>query len=447
MASSIYNKLILPKTSRGVWLIGGTIDAITGSKLPSNQQVLQRFFHLHKIEQQTISVSATETMKEVLQFWYKARIPVRKDCHIITKIKDLHLKWTKIKKNAYRRTDTQKEKEQQFTDSLTDLFDIAHSDALTMIQLPEDREFLKAQREKGRHGCMGPVDMTLARKEERAQKRHLNHETRKAKEITRREEENVIVESSCSSESDDDVCTDASSDGDKYPDPPQLFQIPKRNRPTNLVSPALAAALDRSKVSDRNAAYIMTAAAQSLGHNPVDLAINKESIRRSRHKHRETTAMEIQTSFDPNCPLTVHWDGKMLPALSSKELVDRLAVLVSGQGTMKLLGVPRLPNGTGQSEAAAVYNLLVEWSIADRVKCMCFDTTASNTGVKAGACVLLERMLGRDLISLACRHHIMELIVAKVFDTLMGPSSGPNIKLFQRFREYWCSIDQSNYES
>jgi hypothetical protein len=78
---------------------------------------------------------------------------------------------------------------------------------------------------------------------------------------------------------------------------------------------------------------------------------------------------------------------------------------------------------------------------------MCFDTTASNTGSQAGACVLLEKMLGRELISLACRHHIMELIVAKVFDALMGPSSGPNIKLFQRFGEYWSSIDRFSYES
>jgi hypothetical protein len=47
-----------------------------------------------------------------------------------------------------------------------------------------------------------------------------------------------------------------------------------------------------------------------------------------------------------------------------------------------------------------------------------------------------EKKLGRELISLACRHHIMELIIAKVFETLMGLSCGPNIKLFQRFGEY-----------
>src|SRR5688572_11335478 len=38
-------------------------------------------------------------------------------------------------------------------------------------------------------------------------------------------------------------------------------------------------------------------------------------------------------------------------------------------------------------------------------------------------------------------------MVVKVFDTLRGPISGPNIKWFQRFGEYWGSIDRSEYES
>src|ERR1043165_3001327 len=79
---------------------------------------------------------------------------------------------------------------------------------------------------------------------------------------------------------------------------------------------------------------------------------------------------------------------------------------------------------------------------------MSFDTTASNTGLKGGACVLLEQKLKRNLVSLACRHDILELIVAKVFSTLIETaSSGPNIKLFQRFAEYWSSIDIQSYES
>jgi len=60
--------LKLPKKDRSIWPVGGTPAAIAGSKLPSNQQVLQRFFHLHNVESQTLTASATTTMREVVQY-------------------------------------------------------------------------------------------------------------------------------------------------------------------------------------------------------------------------------------------------------------------------------------------------------------------------------------------------------------------------------------------
>jgi len=111
---------------------------------------------------------------------------------------------------------------------------------------------------------------------------------------------------------------------------------------------------------------------------------------------------------------------EILPALTGKDSVDRLAVIVSGDGIMKLLGVPKIHRGTGEAQAQAVYQMINEWKLNNHVQLMCFDTTASNTGIKAGACVLLQQELEKPLISLACRHHVHELIVAKVFDVLWG---------------------------
>ena len=102
---------------------------------------------------------------------------------------------------------------------------------------------------------------------------------------------------------------------------------------------------------------------------------------------------------------------------------------------------------TGQAAATAVVNLIQEQNLTDRIKFTCFDTTASNTGVNAGAYILLKEKLGRKLISLTCRHHIIELMVAKMFDTASGPSSGPNVTLFQRFHEFWASVDQFTHEN
>jgi len=65
---------------------------------------------------------------------------------------------------------------------------------------------------------------------------------------------------------------------------------------------------------------------------------------------------------------------------------------------------------------------------------MCFDTTASNTGIKKGACTILERKIGRNLLGLACRHHIFEIIISKVFNSLpIEHQSGPDLLLFKTF--------------
>ena len=118
------------------------------------------------------------------------------------------------------------------------------------------------------------------------------------------------------------------------------------------------------------AVYVLAAAAQSLGHSPTDIALNEESIQQARRKHRETVSNEIIASFASSIPLTIHWDGKMLPSLTSKETVNRLAVIVLGVGVMKLLGAPRLPSGTGEAEASAFFTLIQDWNLTDRIKCM-----------------------------------------------------------------------------
>src|SRR6218665_102077 len=111
-------------------------------------------------------------------------------------------------------------------------------------------------------------------------------------------------------------------------------------------------------------------------------------------------------------PLVVHWDGKLLQDLTGKEHVDRLPVLVSGHGVNKLLGVSKLTSGTGENMAAAVYTLLQDWSVA--------DWSVANTGNRAGAFILLEQKLEKDLLYLTCRRYIMELILAAAFNAVMG---------------------------
>ena len=85
-----------------------------------------------------------------------------------------------------------------------------------------------------------------------------------------------------------------------------------------------------------------------------------------------------------------------------------------------------------------------QWDIENQVVALCFDTTASNTGHRRGACVQIEQKLNQDLLYLACRHHIMELLIGTTFDKMLKASSGPEILLFKRFMKQWPSIDCSH---
>ena len=41
---------------------------------------------------------------------------------------------------------------------------------------------------------------------------------------------------------------------------------------------------------------------------------------------------------------------------------------------------------------------------------------ASNTGHRSGACSLIELKLNKDLLCLACHHHVMELVIGAAFE-------------------------------
>ena len=76
---------------------------------------------------------------------------------------------------------------------------------------------------------------------------------------------------------------------------------------------------------------------------------------------------------------------------------------------------------------------------------MSFDTTSVNTGRFRGVCVLLENLVGRELLWLACRHHVLKLMLAKVFTMCCGPSSSPEIRSSSDLRHLWGGIIHQNF--
>lgn len=91
-----------------------------------------------------------------------------------------------MKKDQRRQTQTQQANEAKFLEMVEELFDIAHANAMELIENEEDKFFLESQRKKGQPGCMVGVDTMLLQqqqktkaKEEKMQKRRHRSDSKK----------------------------------------------------------------------------------------------------------------------------------------------------------------------------------------------------------------------------------------------------------------------------
>jgi len=168
------------RKSTDVYLIGPMKRELLGGKLPSNRDVLSYFHYLLSTEKD-VKVSAKIVIDKCFEFYNKARIPTRAHQHCITKFLKLYERWKKLKSHSSRQTVREIANRINFSESLDLLFDISHRDALKLITIEEDREFLILQRQPNRSGHMIGIDRTLATKEKKKREKKEKEEDRKQK--------------------------------------------------------------------------------------------------------------------------------------------------------------------------------------------------------------------------------------------------------------------------
>lgn len=172
-----------------------------------------------------------------------------------------------------------------------------------------------------------------------------------------------------------------------------------------------------------------------------DVNLNKTTIARNRIKVMIADADKAKTDMlNYDGPLVLHWDSKLVEEQNSMSKIDRLAVIVTGAKMEQLLGIP-IVKGKAESQSQNIVQLLDDWQITRKIAALCFDTTSTNSGRLTGVCVRLNRILDKDLLLLACRHHVHEIILESIFAECFGKSDGPEILLFKRFRSFWNQVD------
>ena len=211
--------------------------------------------------------------------------------------------------------------------------------------------------------------------------------------------------------------TDSEDVGDKNNNE-EDFEAPKKKVksdtvtleiPRNLFkSPAVAAMLDRTQISSRKAVGFAASLLKTAGADLTEFNLSHSTLQRQRDISREVLAMEALDDFKNTKPehLVIHWDSKLIDdAHGTKH--ERLSILASGAPNYvegKLLGVPSLrdedgnPTSSGYAQFKGASDFVRIWDIKNSVRGFVFDTTASNSGVRQGACKRMEEWLERPVL-------------------------------------------------
>ena len=460
------------------------LASFDSSRFPTRSNVLCRFLFERELSKQKSKKDISNKLyRELLEIYQKGLDipkPTIDQKYCINKITKLYDDW--VIADMHQKQNRMNSKEQSFVNDLPKMFDIIASNAEEQIRLDrnrsdvikrEDIDFLIDQR-GARTAFMAKLDKGYAKKvqakvdrEEKLLRRQLDQSLNVATPKRKSQQPDLLMPSQLrprlkareakkgDSESDEEVESSLglfavgqrtiTLDQDYVESP--FLRKNRRSGVSLAKDPAVLQSLDRADISSRKAFNILAPAAAALGVNIKNTPISHRTIDRNRKKVRAEVAAEILAAFKPPKNGIVYYDGKNMADLSG-DWGDRLAIVLSGGPGQnpKLLSAKKIDSGKGETMADEVISTLKKWG-ADKCVCgMCFDTTSSNTGWLKGACVLIEKKLGRPLLWLPCSHHILELFLKAVWYVLFGEDMEPSYTDMGKFKNIWDKIDQNNFE-
>lgn len=434
------------------------LDAkITGSRLPTSMQVLRcLMWHIETgvRESRTRFQSAKMVLSQIVVFYAKSNIPMIseiKSCQRLLKLLDDNAKLRAIPIKR-RSTAGCIAKVQKMKETLYKTFALWPCNAEQLIKNTEDLRFLESMK-TDRAATFGSRDKLLSSKIERRQKRMRLEDLRREKHSTINKLNTVrrLAESDCDSHSDDSrghLENESAASVPSGKTPRSHHRSIRTGTPAFIPHdiiqrPKLIAVSTRLKITPTQQVAYTSALIAEAGGDSSKVSASYSTADKSRRRVVRNIATAYRDQWLVPKLLTLHWDSKLMPSLSNKNISEeRLTVLVGNAHELKLLGVPAYQPGTDRKSGDIVADLTVDllssWKCGGSVVNMTFDTTASNTGHMTAACVTIQQRLGRALLWSACRHHVGEVILSHVFDDLkIETSKSPEITVFVRFRKHF----------
>lgn len=428
---------------QNIWLIGEVTQYLPDS-VPTVGHVLRTYFYHRLVFMKQKGPSFIDVAKELIFRWQQSDKITVAQRDVVQRLKKLEETFDMVKKGKHRRTANQVNYEKKFQELLGTEFDIAPKQSYhhgerrdRVVQMEDlnvqstDSNFVEPEnvRSKGRGKVLKLIPF-----------------------------ESVDMEIDCVNDADDEDFETTLSAYYK-----SKFSINSSNTPeikqSDVIqkiinSPDVTSALDRTNTTSSSFTIILAAIARSLDVDLTECVFSTSTLLRRRKAHRETIEAVVKDEFLATIKtgLVVHWDGKRLKDTTSEgndqrnSKVDRIAIVVTGLNIQKIIAIAKSEDGTGVEVAETVHEHLNEWGILDSIVAMCTDTTSANTGEIQGACVLFEVLLNRNVIYLACRHHMFEVIIGGVFIMLFGETTGPTIEMFEHFKRDWPLINKTLFK-
>lgn len=359
------------RNESSVFLVG-TLEPdslVRQTKLPTIREVMKRLLFLLS-GLNSIICAVNQTATELVQVWKKTTIKHQLKQNVERTVRKLYFELKKAQKEKKNNS----KRKQVWNSKIDDLLDI--SQRKIEISDPEAAQFLEDQRTK-RLFSLSALNKPVIVFEPEHPEEDKNEESAGTFALFLL---NIFLYQF-------NFFKDAESD----------YEPPSKKKPkhqttdseeTNLqiITNDVVEALDRAKISDRQAFKIMMPVLKAVGQDASSVAISRSTISRKRKQARQEIAKKIKEEFVSREPMIVHFDGKMLDKPNGSGKEERLPTLVSFDGNEKLLGAPALKKGTGNckrllSDSFFSYHSCKYQAKKHRKQCMvcCVNGIAKNS--------------------------------------------------------------------
>ena len=168
----------------------------------------------------------------------------------------------------------------------------------------------------------------------------------------------------------------------------------------------------KHNISKRAATEITAAFYRECDVDIEDVILSPTTAQRSKveesvminNKSLEDLRVKVE---EENIKLTLHYDTKLLKQRmqGKRSQLERLALVVSAPelDRPQVLCIPGLQGGTAREQADAAHEVICQCGLEPFIRCLVFDTTATNTGRHGGTVRLIQLLLDRLMLACPCR--------------------------------------------